>query len=101
MADIFKIFLIFMPILLGIWYYDRKLKQENKILVLSGYPKGCKTFLKIYHQRDIDKWVFEWDNCRFCELAKTQYRCGMESGKLANTKEIQYAFKLLQERGLM
>lgn len=37
-------------------------KKENKISVMYGYPRYKRTWLTIYHYRDTDKWLFEWDD---------------------------------------
>lgn len=39
-----------------------RVKKKCKTSVMYGYPRYKKTWLTIYHCRDTDEWIFEWDD---------------------------------------
>lgn len=108
-----KINVLFPILLFIVWVVWREnssaRKKKNKIMVLYGYPKYCKIWLTIYHDRITGRYIFEWDDLFDDGRPDTLYpltECYMfqeyvfQERNKPTQKEIDTAWAMLKERGL-
>lgn len=87
----------------GVLLMNCKTRKEVKTTIMYGYPRYRKTWLTIYHYRESDKWVFEWDDL-FDEGRPKSWgdisEFLMYKGKNVHDDEYKKALELLKSDGL-
>lgn len=81
-------------------------EEEGRVSVMYGYPKYRRTWLTIYHYRESDRWVFEWDDLFDSGRPKSwgpfsDFRMNDDKESGATAEEFKKARKLLKDDGLI
>jgi hypothetical protein len=98
---------IFLLVVGGLVVFLISLKRKDeKVAVLYGYPAYRKTWLTIYHYRDSDRWIFEWDDLFDSGRPKSWgdiRQCLMyeDARHGATSEEFKQAWAMLRRRGLL